>query len=129
MFNTHLKLGPVLNAENINADTPKILTPTHFSDPKDINAKKWVVGVVPWNFFFQSELSALIFGALVLRGIRPKTIRPTKWHKPNKTTVQWSNRKKTKKLHTIHHKNCLHWQKNIIQKKLFNIHQTYARLL
>ncbi len=45
-------MGPVLNAENINADTPKILTPTHFSDPKDINAKKWVVGVVPWNFFF-----------------------------------------------------------------------------
>ena len=39
--------GPVLNAKNINADTPKILTPTHFSDPKDINAKKWVVGVVP----------------------------------------------------------------------------------
>ncbi len=40
-------MGPVLNAENIKADTPKILTPTHFSDPKDINAKKWVVGVVP----------------------------------------------------------------------------------
>jgi hypothetical protein len=47
MFQEQKFLGPVLNAENINADTPKILTPTHFSDPKDINAEKWVVGVVP----------------------------------------------------------------------------------
>ena len=42
-----LLLGEVTNAENIKADTPKILRPTHFSDPKDINAEKWVVGVVP----------------------------------------------------------------------------------
>ena len=45
-------LGEVTNAENIKADTPKILRPTHFSGPKDIKAEKWVVGVVPWNFFF-----------------------------------------------------------------------------
>jgi hypothetical protein len=31
-------LDPVLNAENIKADRGKILTPTHFSDPKDIKA-------------------------------------------------------------------------------------------
>jgi hypothetical protein len=31
-------LGEVLNAENIKADRGKILTPTHFSDPKDIKA-------------------------------------------------------------------------------------------
>ena len=40
-------LGEVTNAENIKADTPKILRPTHFSGPKDIKAEKWVVGVVP----------------------------------------------------------------------------------
>jgi hypothetical protein len=38
---------PALNAENIKADRGKILTPTHFSDPKDINAETWGVGVVP----------------------------------------------------------------------------------
>ena len=47
-----LLLGEVTNTENIKADTPKILRPTHFSGPKDIKAEKWVVGVVPWNFFF-----------------------------------------------------------------------------
>ena len=40
-------MGEVTNAENIKADTPKILRPTHFSGPKDIKAEKWVVGVVP----------------------------------------------------------------------------------
>ena len=40
-------LDPALNAENIKADRGKILTPTHFSDPKDINAETWGVGVVP----------------------------------------------------------------------------------
>jgi hypothetical protein len=39
--------GEVTNAENIKADRPKILRPTHFSGPKDIKAEKWVVGVVP----------------------------------------------------------------------------------
>jgi hypothetical protein len=38
----------------------------------------------PDFFFLQSELSALIFGAYILWRIRPKTIRPTKKHKPNK---------------------------------------------
>jgi hypothetical protein len=42
-----VKKGEVTNAENIKADRPKILRPTHFSGPKDIKAKKWVVGVVP----------------------------------------------------------------------------------
>jgi hypothetical protein len=32
------KLGPVLNAENIKANRPKILRPTHFSCMKDIKA-------------------------------------------------------------------------------------------
>ncbi len=45
-------MGEVTNAENIKADMPKILRPTHFSGPKDIKAEKWVVGIVPWNFFF-----------------------------------------------------------------------------
>ncbi len=40
-------MGPVTNAENIRADTPKILRPTHFSGPKDTKAKKLVDGVVP----------------------------------------------------------------------------------
>ena len=31
-------LGEVTNAENINADTPKILTPTHFWRTKNIKA-------------------------------------------------------------------------------------------
>ena len=31
-------VGPVLNAENIKADRPKILRPTHFSCMKDIKA-------------------------------------------------------------------------------------------
>ena len=45
-------LDPALNAKNIKADRGKILTPTDFSDPKDINAETWGVGVVPWIFFF-----------------------------------------------------------------------------
>jgi hypothetical protein len=40
-------LDPALNAKNIKADRGKILTPTDFSDPKDINAETWGVGVVP----------------------------------------------------------------------------------
>jgi hypothetical protein len=32
------KTGEVTNAENIKADTPKILKPTHFSGPKDNKA-------------------------------------------------------------------------------------------
>ncbi len=48
-------MGEVTNAENIKADTPKILRPTHFSGPKDIKAEKWVVGVVPLNFFFSNR--------------------------------------------------------------------------
>ena len=32
------KTGEVTNAENIKADTPKILKPTHFSGPKDFKA-------------------------------------------------------------------------------------------
>ena len=40
-------VGPVTNAENIKADTPKILRPTHFSGTKDTKAEKLVVGVVP----------------------------------------------------------------------------------
>ena len=39
--------GLVTNAENIKADTPKILRPTHFSGTKDTKAEKLVVGVVP----------------------------------------------------------------------------------
>jgi hypothetical protein len=31
-------MGPVLNAENIKADRPKISRPTHFSCMKDIKA-------------------------------------------------------------------------------------------
>ena len=31
-------MGEVTNAENIKADTPKILRPTHFSGTKDIKA-------------------------------------------------------------------------------------------
>ncbi len=54
--------GPVTKAKNIKADTPKILRTTHFSGPKDTKAEKLVVGVIPWIFFSQSELSALIFG-------------------------------------------------------------------
>jgi hypothetical protein len=42
-----ITMDPALNAENIKADRGKILTPTHFSDPKDINAETWGVGVVP----------------------------------------------------------------------------------
>jgi hypothetical protein len=42
-----IKSREVTNAKNIKADMPKILRPTHFSGPKDIKAKKWVVGVVP----------------------------------------------------------------------------------
>ena len=34
-------LGPVLNAENIKADRPKILRPTHFSCMKDIKANSF----------------------------------------------------------------------------------------
>jgi hypothetical protein len=45
--NAPKKWDPALNAENIKADRGKILTPTHFSDPKDINAETWGVGVVP----------------------------------------------------------------------------------
>ncbi len=45
-------LGEVTNAENIKADRPKILRPTHFSCIKNIKAEKLVVGVVPWIFFF-----------------------------------------------------------------------------
>ena len=41
------KLGEVTNAENIKADRPKILRPTHFSCIKDIKAEKLVVGVIP----------------------------------------------------------------------------------
>jgi hypothetical protein len=41
------RVGEVTNAENIKADRPKILRPTHFSGPKDIKAEKWVVGIVP----------------------------------------------------------------------------------
>ncbi len=37
----------VTNAENIKADRPKILRPTHFSCIKNIKAEKLVVGVVP----------------------------------------------------------------------------------
>jgi hypothetical protein len=37
----------VTNAENIKANRPKILMPTHFSCMKDIKAKKLVVGVIP----------------------------------------------------------------------------------
>jgi hypothetical protein len=44
---TVLKSGEVTNAENIKADRPKILRPTHFSCMKDIKAKKLVVGVIP----------------------------------------------------------------------------------
>ena len=40
-------MGEVTNAENIKADRPKILKPTHFSCIKNIKAKKLVVGVVP----------------------------------------------------------------------------------
>ncbi len=53
-YKTHLKYllglvfsGEVTNAENIKADRPKILRPTHFSCIKNIKAKKLVVGVVP----------------------------------------------------------------------------------
>ncbi len=44
--------GPVTNAKNINAESPKILTPTHFWRTKDIKAKKLGVGAIPWIFFF-----------------------------------------------------------------------------
>ncbi len=48
LLQTKVKIdGEVTNAENIKADTPKILRPTHFSGPKDIKAEKWVVSVVP----------------------------------------------------------------------------------
>ena len=33
-----VNLSPVTNAENIKADSPKILRPTHFSCTKDIKA-------------------------------------------------------------------------------------------
>ncbi len=39
--------GEVTNAENIKADMPKILRPTHFSCMKDIKAEKLVVGIIP----------------------------------------------------------------------------------
>ncbi len=42
-----IRSGEVTNAENIKADSPKILTPTHFSCIKNIKAEKLVVGVVP----------------------------------------------------------------------------------
>ncbi len=42
---------PVTNAENINAESPKILTPNHFWCTKDIKAEKLGVGVIPWIFF------------------------------------------------------------------------------
>ncbi len=41
------KMGEVTNAENIKADRPKILRPTHFSCIKNIKAEKLDVGVVP----------------------------------------------------------------------------------
>ncbi len=34
--------GEVTNAENIKADMPKILRPTHFSRPKDIKANSFL---------------------------------------------------------------------------------------
>jgi hypothetical protein len=40
-------MGEVTNPENIKADRPKILRPTHFSCMKDIKAEKLVVGVIP----------------------------------------------------------------------------------
>jgi hypothetical protein len=40
-------LGEVTYAENIKADRPKILKPTHFSCMKDFKAEKLVVGVIP----------------------------------------------------------------------------------
>jgi hypothetical protein len=36
------RTGPVLNAENIKADRPKILRPTHFSCMKDIKADSFL---------------------------------------------------------------------------------------
>jgi hypothetical protein len=42
-----IRSGPVSNAKNIKADSPKILRPTHFSRTKDINAKKLLVGAIP----------------------------------------------------------------------------------
>jgi hypothetical protein len=47
-----VKTGEVTNAENIKADRPKLLRPTHFSCINNIKAEKLVVGVVPRIFFF-----------------------------------------------------------------------------
>jgi hypothetical protein len=47
MILTTNKPGEVTNVENIKADRPKILRPTHFSCIKDIKAEKLVVGVIP----------------------------------------------------------------------------------
>ncbi len=39
MYYSQFVLGPVTNAKNIKAHTPKILRPTHFSGPKDAKAE------------------------------------------------------------------------------------------
>jgi hypothetical protein len=42
-----IRSGPVTNAKNIKADSPKILRPNHFSRTKNIKSKKLGVCVIP----------------------------------------------------------------------------------